>query len=189
MAGLDHTTAAIELRERLVFAEAEIPAALQRLTASDNPLLEQAAILSTCNRVELYGAARRRPAEPELASYLALYHGLDAIEVASRLYVFRGYEVAHRLAATAAGMHSSVLGEAQIQGQVRKALELALAAGTAGTELRRLFESRSRPVAASVPAPLLPRGQPAFRARVWSSRAVASEPSVSPLCCSSGLVK
>ena len=57
------------------------------------------------------------------------------------MYVHRGEEVAHHLAATAAGMHSLVLGEAQIQGQVRTALEHALTAGTAGPELRRLFES------------------------------------------------
>jgi glutamyl-tRNA reductase len=62
-------------------------------------------------------------------------------EVVSALYVHRGDQVAHRLAATAAGLHSLVLGETQIQGQVRRALELALTAGTAGPELRRMFES------------------------------------------------
>src|SRR5919109_768867 len=61
--------------------------------------------------------------------------------VSGALYVHRGDQVPHHLAATAAGMHSLVLGEAQIQGQVRTALEHALAAGTAGPELRRLFES------------------------------------------------
>jgi glutamyl-tRNA reductase len=139
--GLDHVTAGIELRERLAFADGEIPAALQRLTEPANPLLDQAAILSTCNRVELYGIARSRPAERRLARFLALYHGLDPAEVADALYVYRGDHVAHRLAATAAGMHSLVLGEAQIQGQIRRALELALTAGTAGVELRRMFEA------------------------------------------------
>jgi glutamyl-tRNA reductase len=104
-------------------------------------LLDQAAILSTCNRVELYGVARSRPAERDLASFLARYHGLELSEVASRLYVYRDDQVAHRLAATAAGIHSLVLGEAQILGQIRRALEHAVAAGTAGAELRRLFES------------------------------------------------
>jgi glutamyl-tRNA reductase len=134
-------TAGIELRERLAFADGEIPAALQRLTEPANPLLDQAAILSTCNRVELYGIARSRPAERRLARFLARYHGLDPAEVADALYVYRGDHVAHRLAATAAGMHSLVLGEAQIQGQIRRALELALTAGTAGVELRRMFEA------------------------------------------------
>jgi Glutamyl-tRNAGlu reductase, N-terminal domain len=57
------------------------------------------------------------------------------------VYFHRDAEAAHHLAATAAGMHSLVLGEAQIQAQVRRALGYALAAGTAGPELRRLFES------------------------------------------------
>jgi glutamyl-tRNA reductase len=139
--GLDHTTAGIELRERVGFADAEIPAALRRLTDPIDPLLDQAAILSTCNRVEVYGVARSRPSERRLAFFLAHHHGLDPSELAGRLYVHRDDQVAHRLAETAAGMHSLVLGEAQIQGQIRRALEYALAAGTAGPELRRLFES------------------------------------------------
>ena len=139
--GLDHTTAGIELRERVAFADAEIPSALEQLTASPGELLEQAVILSTCGRVEVYGAARPGPRPDELASFLARYHGLDPGELSSALYVHRGDQVPHHLAATAAGMHSLVLGEAQIQGQVRTALQHALAAGTAGPELRRLFES------------------------------------------------
>jgi len=139
--GVDHTTAATQVRERLAFAPAEIPAALQRLTNPANPLLDQAAILSTCNRVELYGVSQTRPDEHELVSFLARYHGLDPSSVATMVHVFRDDQVAHRLAATAAGIQSLVLGEAQILGQVRRGLEQALTAGTAGTELRRLFES------------------------------------------------
>ena len=139
--GLDHTTAPVELRERVAFADAEIAAALERLTGSAGGLLEQAAILSTCNRVELYGAVRAPRGPEQLACFLARYHELDPRELVGALYVHRGAEAAHHLAATAAGMHSLVLGEAQIQGQVRTVLEHALAAGTAGPELRRLFES------------------------------------------------
>src|ERR1700733_1747154 len=115
--GLGHTTAGIEVRERLAFADAEIPAALQRLTDPANPLLDQAAILSTCNRVELYGVSRSRLGDGELASFLARYHGLDASMVASMLYLYRDDLVARHLAATAAGMNSLVVGEAQILGQ------------------------------------------------------------------------
>jgi glutamyl-tRNA reductase len=139
--GLDHTTASIELRERVAFADGDIPAALDQLSGSPSAPLEQAAILSTCGRVELYGAARPGPRPDALASFLERYHALDAGELNGALYVHRGDQVPHHLAATAAGMHSLVLGEAQIQGQVRTALEHALAAGTAGPELRRLFES------------------------------------------------
>jgi glutamyl-tRNA reductase len=134
LVGLDHATATIELRERLAFTDAEIPPLLRRLTER---LLEQAAILSTCNRVELYGIARSRQAELELASFLARDRRVAPEEVVSALYVHRGDQVAHRLAATAAGLHSLVLGETQIQGQVRRALELALTA-RAASEPRRL---------------------------------------------------
>jgi glutamyl-tRNA reductase len=139
--GMDHTTAGIELRERVAFTDAEIPRALAQLTDPADPLLEQAAILSTCNRVEVYGAARSMPRSDALAAFLAGYHGLEPREISHALYVHRGDEVAHHLAATAAGMHSLVPGEAQIQGQVRAAVGQALAAGTTGPELRRMFES------------------------------------------------
>jgi glutamyl-tRNA reductase len=139
--GLDHTTAGIELRERVAFADAEISGALAQLTDPADPLLEQVAIVSTCNRVELYGVARSRRPRDELTSFVARFHGLEPAELRGAVYVHRGDEVAHHLAETAAGMHSLVLGEAQIQGQVRRALDHAVVAGTAGPELRRLFES------------------------------------------------
>jgi glutamyl-tRNA reductase len=139
--GLDHSTAGIALRERVGFADADVPTALARLAGPAGGPLEQAAILSTCNRVELYGVARSRLETDELAALLAQHHRLDRHELMGALYVHRGHEVPHHLAATAAGMRSVVLGEPQIQGQVRTALEHALTAGTAGPELRRLFES------------------------------------------------
>jgi len=139
--GLDHSTAGIGLRERVAFADADVPAALARLAGPAGGPLEQAAILSTCNRVELYGVARSRLETDELAALLAQHHRLDPRELMSALYVHRGDEVPRHLSATAAGMRSLVLGETQIQGQVRTALEHALTAGTAGPELRRLFES------------------------------------------------
>src|SRR5262249_17003211 len=106
--GLDHSTARIEGRGRLAFADAQIPDALQRLTDPARGLLDQAAILSTCNRVELYGVSRSRRADQELATFLARYHGLEMSQIAGMLHVYRGDRVAHHLAATAAGMHSLV---------------------------------------------------------------------------------
>jgi glutamyl-tRNA reductase len=116
--GLDHRTAPIDLRERVAFTDSEIPAALAQLTDPDDPLLEQAAILSTCNRVEVYGVARSLRSREELTSFLARYHGLDPSQLTGSVYVHRDGEAAHHLAATSAGMHSLVLGEAQIQGHV-----------------------------------------------------------------------
>ena len=142
--GLDHTTAPLELRERLAFTATDIPAALRGLVgkhAADAAPFEQAAIVSTCNRVEIYGVTRSRVGSDEIARFLSRHHGVEPSRVDDALYTHRGDEVAHHLAATTAGMHSLVVGEVQIQGQVRNALELAAAAGTVGPELRRLFEA------------------------------------------------
>jgi glutamyl-tRNA reductase len=139
--GLDHTTAGIELRERLAFSGVEIPSALRRLTDPAVAELEQAAILSTCNRVELYGVTRSRPSTDELAALLARSRGVEPDELRGAMYLHRGERVAHHLAAIASGLRSVVVGEAQIQGQVRSALGHALSTGTAGPELRRLFEA------------------------------------------------
>lgn len=138
--GLDHTTAGVDLREQLAYAEAEIPSALRRATRGADPLLEQAAIVSTCNRVELYGVARSRPDQLQLCSFLADPNGLDRSGLERVVYVHRGEHVARHIAETAAGMRSMVLGETQIQGQIRTAMVRALDAGTAGAELRRLFD-------------------------------------------------
>src|ERR1700754_3780514 len=83
--GLDHTTAGIALRERCAFAHAEIPAALRRLTDPIDGMLSQAAILSTCNRVELYGVGPRA-GERRLAAFL----GLGPAEMSGALYLPRG---------------------------------------------------------------------------------------------------
>ena len=142
--GLDHTMATIGLRERLSFAAAELPAVLQSLVSAtdlDRAMFEQVAILSTCNRVEFYGVAGERTGPDQVAAFLSRHRGVDHSSIAEALYAGRGKQAAHHLAATAAGMRSLVLGEAQIQGQVRDALAIAVTAGTAGTELRRLFEA------------------------------------------------
>src|ERR1700759_887690 len=107
--GLDHTTAEVQLRERLAFAPAEVPAALACLTAPGISPVEEAAIRSTCNRVEVYGVARQWPPREKLVSFLARFHGLDPDELIRAVYVRRGAEVPHHLAATAAGLQSLVL--------------------------------------------------------------------------------
>ena len=141
MVGLAHTTAPVELRERVAFPAAEHGAALSQLTDWAGSLLEQAAILSTCNRVELYGVTRQAPVPEALVEFLARYHGLAVKRLAPCVYVHQDDEVMHHLAATACGMNSLVLGEVQTAGQVRAALGHAVDAGTAGPELRRLFEA------------------------------------------------
>lgn len=143
LAGLDHTTAPVAIRERLAFSQSDVSAALAQLTQPQggrSPLLAEAAILSTCNRVEIYGVARDERAAQELASFLAAFHHLDLNDFAHGLCFAHGEAVARHLCATAAGLRSLVLGEAQIQGQVRGAFEQGVAAGSVGPVLHRLFQ-------------------------------------------------
>jgi glutamyl-tRNA reductase len=143
LAGLDHTTAPVAIRERLAFSQSDMLAALAQLARPEDgraPLLAEAAIISTCNRVEIYGVARDERTAQELAHFLAAFHHLEVEAFASHLCFAHGEAVARHLCATAAGLRSLVLGEAQIQGQVRGAFEQGVAAGSVGPVLHRLFQ-------------------------------------------------
>ncbi|GAB4439911.1 MAG: glutamyl-tRNA reductase [Chloroflexi bacterium OHK40] len=143
LAGLDHTTAPVELRERLAFTPSDITAALSQLTQPQNgmpPPLAEAVILSTCNRVEIYGVAHGTTTAQSLVDFLGAFHGLAEHEFVHALFFLTGEAVAHHVCATAAGLRSLVLGEAQIQGQVRQAFEHAQAVGSIGPVLHRLLQ-------------------------------------------------
>ncbi len=144
LVGLDHTTAPVEIRERLAFSQSDIPAALKQLTTPRNgattPLLTEAVILSTCNRVEIYGVASDGITGPALVRFLAEFHCLEEAQFVHTLYFHQGPDVAQHLCSTAAGLRSIVLGEAQIQGQVRTAYEQAQQAHALGPLLHRLFQ-------------------------------------------------
>ncbi len=142
LAGLDHTTAPVEVRERLAFNPTDLPAALLQLTTRQDgkpPLLAEAVILSTCNRVEIYGVAAEAATAHHIVRFLADFHHLREEQFVHTLYFQTGEDVAQHLCATAAGLNSLVLGEAQIQGQVRTAYEQAKQTGTLGPVLSRLF--------------------------------------------------
>lgn len=134
--GLNHRTAPVEVRERLYWPLAEVPGVLQRLRGGSGA---SAVLLSTCNRTEFYlsqGSAEALDLISRQAS-ARLGQPLDAYS-----YVARGREAAEHLFRVAAGMDSLVLGESQIQGQVREAWEAAQAYSDA--ILNRLFQSALR---------------------------------------------
>jgi glutamyl-tRNA reductase len=141
--GANHRTAPIELRERFALARGEIGPALQRLAADG----AEAVVLSTCNRTELYLSAREAaPAVEAARALLTARVGMDGTRAAPYLYQHRDREAAGHLFRVAAGLDSMILGEPQIQGQVKDAYatarEVAGEGGpVVGPVLHRLFQS------------------------------------------------
>ena len=131
--GINYRTAAIGLRERVAFPEDNLGGALMAVTRSV-PSVTEAAILSTCNRTEIYCAVE--PAdEASLARWLADDRDVPADEIRGAAYSHWDQDAARHLIRVAAGLDSQVLGEPQIMGQVKSACELARNLGTLGTEL------------------------------------------------------
>lgn len=141
--GLNHASTPIQLREKLALNEEQLRAALARLShehfAAASSITEMA-IISTCNRVEIYAVAQTRRFG-ELEAFLADARGVAAVEFHDYLYRLADVEVVNHLFEVAAGLDSLVLGEPQILGQVTRALELARGVGACGPLLSRLFQT------------------------------------------------
>lgn len=138
--GLNHKTAPVELRERLAVVEADIPAILNEQIA--HPAIREAALLSTCNRVEMTMVTHDPDAAIAIAhEWFAHKAGMDLELVCEHLYSYTTDDAIRHLYAVASGLDSLVLGEPQILGQVKTSYEQALAAGTAGHILHRLYQS------------------------------------------------
>lgn len=139
--GINHTSAPVQLRERLHFSEDQVRASLARLTCGKvETLFSEIIILSTCNRIEIYCACASDSFE-ELETFLADTRGLSVDEFHPHLYHFKDMDAVRHLYGVAAGLDSLVIGEPQILGQVTKALELARGQNTAGPLLNRLFQA------------------------------------------------
>lgn len=137
--GLNHRTAPVPVRERFAFAESEIPDVLGRLRATG--FLEEAVILSTCNRVELY-AAGPLPAEElqaRLRAFLRLSRGFEG-ELGAEFYAHRESACLEHLFKVASGLDSMLLGETEILGQLKQAYDLALQHHYTGKVLNRAFQ-------------------------------------------------
>ncbi len=138
--GMNHRTASVELRERVHFSPDAARRAGRELRESG--VLEEAVLLSTCNRSEVYGV----PAGPSgesasaLERFLCRFHDVAAPELDGCLYRHSGQEAARHLFRVAAGLDSMLLGEAEILGQVREAYKLAVESGSTGPMLNRLFQ-------------------------------------------------
>lgn len=138
LTGLNHRTAAVELRERLAFDEAELGATLGDLLRVAE--LDEAVILSTCNRTEIYAVTPAPPAgaHRRVLDWLAARAGVEPSPLEPCLYQREGAAAVDHLLSVAAGLDSLVLGEPQILGQVRAAVDAAVEAGATGPRLSRL---------------------------------------------------
>ena len=141
--GLSHKTAPLGVREALAFAKEGLVEALGRLRSEVG--LAEAMVLSTCNRVEIYGRANESVA-PALVSFLADYHRRPAGELDPFLYCLEGEPAVRHAFRVAASLDSMVLGEPQILGQVKEAYQVAEKAGALGSVLNAL---RNRSIAAA----------------------------------------
>ena len=137
--GINHRGAPVAVRERLAYAPDEITAALERLKAAA-PALGEAALISTCNRVELIGVSSD-PASAADGSidFLAADRAIEASAFAPAIYRLEGRDAARHLFRVGASLDSMVVGEPQILGQLKLAYAQAAAAGTAGLILHRAF--------------------------------------------------
>jgi glutamyl-tRNA reductase len=136
--GISHKTAPVALRERLAFSEREASDFARQATATEE--VREAVVISTCNRTEVYlvvGDPVR--AEADVLGLLARRAEIRPTELADAMYSPRNCDAARQLYRVTAGLESMILGEAEIQGQVRRAHENAMRASATGPLSNRLF--------------------------------------------------
>jgi glutamyl-tRNA reductase len=136
--GISHKTAPVALRERLAFTDSEAGEFAKQATAT--PEVREAVVISTCNRTEVYlvvGDPVR--AESDVLGLLARRASIRPTELAEAIYSPRNCDAARQLYRVTAGLESMIVGEAEIQGQIRRAHDVAMRAGCTGPLSNRLF--------------------------------------------------
>ncbi|WP_199776368.1 glutamyl-tRNA reductase [Pseudoalteromonas sp. T1lg122] len=135
--GINHKTASVELREKVAFSPEQMSEALQQL--SGHAHFNEAVIVSTCNRTEIYCSLAERNSQT-LLHWLASFHGLDEQELSSNIYYHEGNEAINHLMRVSCGLDSLVLGEPQILGQIKQAYHNAKTHDAIGVTFDRLFQ-------------------------------------------------
>lgn len=138
--GLSHHSSPVELRERFAFPESRLPEALDRLRGRSN--IQEAVILSTCNRVEIYAVAADLDATrgfSTIREFLAEFHGHEG-PLGTEFYALTEPDSLRHLFRVAAGLDSMVMGETEILGQLKQSYQLALENGHTGNRLNRAFQ-------------------------------------------------
>jgi glutamyl-tRNA reductase len=137
--GLSHKTTSVELRERLAFNGAKLEEGLLGLSQLRG--VNEALLLSTCNRVEIYSAVRDRSAAAEtVKDFISSFHGIERPDFERVLYVHDDSEAVRHVFRVASSLDSMIVGEPQILGQLKDAFEFALSKKTTGVILNRLMK-------------------------------------------------
>ena len=139
--GLNHKTTPVEMRERLAFTPENLPDATKSLSELD--CVTEAAILSTCNRTELYCTLKQgndTENDQQLIEWFSRYHGFKPEEIQAHLYLHKHEDTIRHTLRVASGLDSMVLGEPQILGQMKQAYTQAVNLGTVGMLLGKLFQ-------------------------------------------------
>jgi glutamyl-tRNA reductase len=135
--GMNHKTASVDVRERVAFTDVRMLEALRSL--GQVPAVAEAAIISTCNRMEIY-AVQDEGGESQLLDWLRHWHRLPTQAIESHLYVHRAREAVQHLIRVACGLDSMVMGEPQILGQIKNAFRMANEAGTGAAAFQVVSE-------------------------------------------------
>ncbi len=137
--GWNHRGACLDLREKLAFTPESARQAMEGLRREH--ILSEGAIVSTCNRSEIYGLTESEEGVSEIARYLSEFHSIDEETLRQTSLSGEGDQAARHLFQVAAGLDSMVLGEAQILGQIRDSLKRAVESGAARSVTNRLFQA------------------------------------------------
>ena len=135
--GINHRTASVAVREQVAFSPAQLDSALAELR--NLPQISEAAVLSTCNRTELY-CVTDAAGEQAVLNWLGRFHNLRVDELTRCAYHYLDNDAARHLMRVAVGLDSMVLGEPQILGQLKDAYQQARESKGLGGELERLFQ-------------------------------------------------
>lgn len=137
--GLNHRTADVDVREKLAFNGPKLEEGLLRI--KELPAIEEAIILSTCNRVEIYADVKgHEDASETLTTFLSEFHSLDRTALRKSLYFLKGEDAVRHIFRVSASLDSMVVGEPQILGQMKDAFDFALQKKTTGMLLNRLMK-------------------------------------------------
>jgi glutamyl-tRNA reductase len=139
VAGLNHNTADIEIREKLAFNQDKLREGL--IGVKNIPYIDEVVILSTCNRVELYAGVRdTEKASESIKNFLSGFHNIDRSLLEKSIYIYNDVDAVRHIFRVASSLDSMVIGEPQILGQLKEAYEFALENKTTGILLNKLMK-------------------------------------------------